>query len=257
MRGSIVWTEEEARYLRALLSWRPGKAEIEMQPAPEIKTPVGEFRILIVGAKRQFAKGTLSGEDEYPSPKYERGCRRIIQIDDQAYMIDALELQSEHLSNDIYLRQAVSITDAAVLLYDVTVRESFEIMSAVTDVIRDSLGAREYNLILVGNKSDCRDDERQVSWAEGHRLAASFRIRCSFIETSAKKGDNVNRIFPQLGSDVLKLRWLMQQRREQTEKVAAADQTANRLPVKRALRWKTWTRPWFHRRAVGGKTSVA
>ncbi|RYP55228.1 hypothetical protein DL769_010214 [Monosporascus sp. CRB-8-3] len=130
-------------------------------------------------------------------------------------------------------------------------------MSTVTDVIRDSLGAREYGFVLVGNKSDCRDDERQVSWAEGHRLAASFRIRCSFIETSAKKGDNVNRIFPQLGRDVLKLRWLMQQHREQTEKPAAVDQTANRLPVKRPPRWKTWTRPWFHRRSVGRKASVA
>ncbi|RYP04317.1 hypothetical protein DL764_004510 [Monosporascus ibericus] len=256
MRGSIVWTEEEARYLRALLSWRPGKTGVEMQPAPEIKTPGGEFRILILGAKRQFAKDTLSGEDEYPSPKYERGCRRIIQIDGQAYTIDALELQSEHLSEDIYLRQAVSITDAAVLIYDVTARDTFDIMSAVTDVIRDSLGAREYSLVLVGNKSDCRDDERQVSWAEGHRLAASFRIRCSFLETSAIKGDNVNRIFPQLGGDVLKLRWLMRQRREQTEKVVAAEQTANRLPVKRPPRWKMWTRPWFHRRSVERKTSV-
>ncbi|RYP11630.1 hypothetical protein DL765_007678 [Monosporascus sp. GIB2] len=265
MRGSIVWTEEEARYLRALLSWKPGKTEVEMQPAPEIKTPVAEFRVLVLGVKRcgktsiltRFVEDTLSGEDEYPSPKYERGCRRIIQIDDQDYMIDALELQSEHLSNDIYLRQAVSITDAAVLIYDVTVRESFDIMSAVADVIRDSLGMREYSLVLVGNKSDCRDDERQVSWAEGHRLAASFRIRCSFIETSAKKGDNVNRIFPQLGRDVLKLRWLMQQRSEQTERVVAVDQTADRLPVKRPPRWKTWTRPWFHRRSVERKTSVA
>ncbi|RYP78854.1 hypothetical protein DL771_000239 [Monosporascus sp. 5C6A] len=130
-------------------------------------------------------------------------------------------------------------------------------MSAVTDVIRDSLGTREYSLVLVGNKSDCRDNERQVSWAEGHRLAASFRIRCSFLETSAKKGDNVNGIFPQLGRDVLKLRWLMQQRREQTEKVTAADQTANHLPVKRPPRWKTWTWEWFHGRTVGRKTSVA
>ncbi|RYP45545.1 hypothetical protein DL768_008137 [Monosporascus sp. mg162] len=257
MRGSIVWTEEEARYLKALLSWRPGKTEVEVQPAPEIKTPVGEFRILLLGAKGQFAKDTLSGEDEYPSPKYERGCRRIIQIDDEAYMIDALELQSEHLSNDIYLRQAVSITDAAALIYDVTARESFEIISAVTDVIRDSLGPRDYSLVLVGNKSDCRDDERQVSWAEGHRLAASFGIHCSFIEASAKKGDKVNGIFPQLGRDVLKLRWLMQQRREQTEKVAEVDETANRLPAKRSPRWKTWTRPWFHRRSVGRKTSGA
>ena len=94
-----------------------------------------------------------------------------------------------------------------------------------------------------------------MSWAEGHRLAASFRIRCSFLETSAKRGENVDKVFPQLGKDVLKLRWLVRQRREEEEKLAAAnadddndDGAATRLPTKRRARWRSWTRPWFHRR---------
>lgn len=144
------------------------------------------------------------------------------------------------------------------MVYDVTARESFERMAAVAEVIRDAVETREYGLILVGNKSDCEEEveeeehqrQRQVSWAEGHRLAASFRIRCSFVETSARKGDNVDRIFLQLGKDVLKLRWLMQQRRrdQEEEKLVLEVPDDIGLPVmKRRPRWRSWTRPWFHR----------
>lgn len=53
MSGSIVWTEEEARYLRALLAWRPSKAETEKYATAEkTKAPVGEFRFLVIGAER-------------------------------------------------------------------------------------------------------------------------------------------------------------------------------------------------------------
>lgn len=142
------------------------------------------------------------------------------------------------------------------MIYDVTARKSFDIMTAVTEVIRDAVDTREYGLVLVGNKSDC-EEKRQVSWAEGHRLAAGLRVRCSFIETSAWKGDNVDKIFPQLGRDVLKLRWLMQQRREQDEGLSIAAQSNVNLPLKRRPRWKTWTRPWFHRRLEERKASMA
>ncbi|EMR61408.1 putative ras family small gtpase protein [Eutypa lata UCREL1] len=232
MSGSIVWTDEEAQYLRAVLAWRSSKAQSENHPTAETKAPIGEFRFLIIGAER-----------------------RVVQIEEQAYVVDALELRSEHLSNDSYLRQAIAITEAAILIYDVTARKSFDIMAAVTEVIRDAVETREYGLVLVGNKSDC-EEERQVSWAEGHRLAASLRIRCSFAETSALKGDNVDKIFPQLGKDVLKLRWLMKQRREQEERLSMEGQDDVNLPVKRRPRWRNWTRPWFHRRLEERKASM-
>jgi Ras-related protein Rab-8A len=41
--------------------------------------------------------------------------------------------------------------------------------------------------VLVGNKSDIND--RQVSYAEGERLAAELGIK--FFETSAKTGINI------------------------------------------------------------------
>ena len=225
--------------------------------------PPHYLQVLIV-TNSQFAEHTPLGEDEYPSPEYERGCRRTIQIDEEAYCIDALELRPEHLSNEPYLRQAIGITEAAIVMYDVTARDTFDIVAPVVDVIRDALGPREYGLALVGNKTDCNETgagARQVSWAEGHRLAAGLRIRCSFLETSAKRGDDVDRIFPQLGRDVLKIRWLARQRREDEVRFAVvedddADGDIIRVPVKRRARWRSWARPWFHRRMDGRKFSI-
>lgn len=56
---SIVWSEEESNYLRALLAWEepiPDSVlnrrlgEARSKPA-ERKRPVDEFRVLVVGAK--------------------------------------------------------------------------------------------------------------------------------------------------------------------------------------------------------------
>lgn len=58
----ILWTEEEARYLRAVLSWETLRIrdsqlglslENSVRRKPEVnrRPPVGEFRILVIGAK--------------------------------------------------------------------------------------------------------------------------------------------------------------------------------------------------------------
>jgi hypothetical protein len=60
----MVWTEEESRFLRAVMSWdalRPGDQGLmarsrqangyRQRPAVNNTPPVGEFRILVIGAK--------------------------------------------------------------------------------------------------------------------------------------------------------------------------------------------------------------
>ena len=48
-------------------------------------------------------------------------------------------------------------------------------------------------LVIVGNKSDLRADQRHVPPGEGHRLAEEFN--CSFIEASARLNINVTEAF--------------------------------------------------------------
>lgn len=54
-------------------------------------------------------------------------------------------------------------------------------------------GADWVPIVLVGNKCDIRDDQRQVSEEDGRKLAEEFK--CGFVETSAKGGTKVERSF--------------------------------------------------------------
>ena len=56
--------------------------------------------------------------------------------------------------------------------------------------------------IIVGNKCDCSDKERQVSYDEGVKMAQKYGVQ--FIETSAKENINIGEIFDGIGKDIKK-----------------------------------------------------
>jgi len=160
-------------------------------------------------------------------------------------------------------------------MYDVRSRDSFVLIQDLHRRIQEVLTVdkrQHYGLILVGNKADGDEDDkgdgpRMVSEGEGYELARNLAgglHRCAFRETSAKTGGNVDNIFVVLGSEVLKLRRLTQQRREQAEELARMaamtdvdgknlDEAPKRLP-----KWRVWSRPWFRRASedVAGKAAV-
>ncbi len=174
----------------------------------------------------------------------------MVEIDGLSYTVDALEMPSKHLSSNPMLEQALNITEAAILLYDVRDAASLKLAQGILDFIKESVSPREYGLLLVGNKSDADDDERQVPWAEGNKTAAALAIKCVFAEASARSGDNVAALFPTLGREILRIKKANQQRRDEAEKAALLkkNQNASNMPAKRRLGlWKTLTTPFFRR----------
>jgi GTPase SAR1 family protein len=212
-------------------------------------------------------------------------------------------MPSRHLSSNPLLEQAVAITEAAVLMYDVRDRDSFRLATRLAEFVRETTSGmgsgpnstgmrREYGLMLVGNKadSDGEDGERQVSWAEGRKAAmvlsraaaaggvhtihgrmvlststvnvvadanspgapaGAVETGCAFLEVSAKTGENVDNIFTHMARDVIRLRLLNQQRREEAERMMRMRQglkTPGAETAKRRLGfWKTLTTPFFKR----------
>jgi Cdc6-like AAA superfamily ATPase len=51
--GSMILSEEETRYFRALLAWEPSNADdlVKKKPLVPERSLAGEFRILILGSK--------------------------------------------------------------------------------------------------------------------------------------------------------------------------------------------------------------
>jgi len=63
------------------------------------------------------------------------------------------------------------------------------------------VGNSDTNMILVAAKADLEMD-RKVTKKQGEQLADRYNL--NFIETSAKEGDNINKVFQVLTQDVIK-----------------------------------------------------
>jgi Ras family protein len=99
-----------------------------------------------------------------------------------------------------------------VIVYSVASLQSFEMVNVIRDKILNHLvsstihhrlfavklketnqGADWVPLVIVGNKSDLKADQRQVTLEEGRQLSQQFD--CAFTEASARLGYNVAKAF--------------------------------------------------------------
>eukprot|EP00054_Salpingoeca_dolichothecata_P008373 m.47691 g.47691 ORF g.47691 m.47691 type:complete len:215 (+) comp17689_c0_seq2:186-830(+) len=93
-----------------------------------------------------------------------------------------------------YIRDAA----AAVIVYDISDRSSFEQVNKWVDQVRSQ---RQENVVLflVGNKCDLQH-KRQVTHYEGEKKARDIGAR--FFETSAKSGKDVHKLFQTVGEEL-------------------------------------------------------
>jgi GTPase SAR1 family protein len=115
-------------------------------------------------------------------------------------MVDEKETLVEFHDIDVirsypaFLENLIRESEAAILVYDITSRESFQFIKTIYDKVmstkasKNDLKSKRYTFCVTGNKSDC-PHERQVEMVEGEKLAAS--LGCHFWETSAKMMGNV------------------------------------------------------------------
>lgn len=82
----------------------------------------------------------------------------------------------------------------AIVVYDITNRQSFKDASRWIDDVRTERGDQVI-IVLVGNKTDLRDN-RVVTVDEGEAKAKELGVL--FMETSAKAGYNVKGLFKRL-----------------------------------------------------------
>jgi len=81
----------------------------------------------------------------------------------------------------------------ALLVYDVSRRATYQNLSSWLADARRHLTNPNTIIMLVGNKSDLSDTQRQVTYEEAAKFAEDNGL--VFIETSAKTGDNVEESF--------------------------------------------------------------
>jgi small GTP-binding protein len=87
-----------------------------------------------------------------------------------------------------------------LLVYDITNKFSFESLDRWLDELKNN-GDSDISIMLVGNKNDLESD-RAISLEEGKNFAEFHKM--AFIETSALNGNNIEKAFSELISDVYK-----------------------------------------------------
>ena len=90
-------------------------------------------------------------------------------------------------------------SSVAVIVYDITNRQSFLNTSKWLDDVRTERGD-DVIIILVGNKTDLGEKYRTVSTKEGEEKAMENGIL--FIESSAKTGHNIKILFEKLAEQL-------------------------------------------------------
>ena len=88
----------------------------------------------------------------------------------------------------------------AFVVYDITRKETFDSTDRWINDLKISSDPK-INIILIGNKSDL-EDKRDVLKEQGEEKAKSFG--CAFLETSAFNGDNIDKGFEMMISDIFK-----------------------------------------------------
>jgi len=115
---------------------------------------------------------------------------RLLEIDDTKVKIQIWDTAGQESFRSItnnYYRS----THAALLVYDITVRDTFQSMKGWLDEILHHSDPN-ITIILIGNKCDIQD-KRVVPRSEGEQFAKDYGLL--FLETSAKKATNIETAF--------------------------------------------------------------
>lgn len=160
------------------------------------KSGIKELKLVVVGGGG-VGKSALTIQlihshfvDEY-DPTIEDSYRKQVVIDNEVQVLDILDTagQEEYSAmREQYMRTG----EGFLLVYSITSKTSFEELMTYYQQIQRVKDSDYVPIVIVGNKSDL-EDERQVSYEEGVRLAKQFNS--PFMETSAKQNINVEDAF--------------------------------------------------------------
>ncbi|XP_062183103.1 ras-related protein Rab-2-A-like [Phragmites australis] len=115
---------------------------------------------------------------------------RIVTIDDKPTKLQIWDTAGQETFREV-TRMYYSGAAAAILVYDITRRETFDHVPRWLEDARQ-LAPDNLTVMLVGNKCDL-SDKRAVSYEEGERFAKGHGL--IFLESSAKTSENVEEAF--------------------------------------------------------------
>jgi Ras-related protein Rab-6A len=190
--------------------------ELGIDPSSIMKSPIQynddkspkkiemRFKLVVLGDQ---AAGKTSLINQFVTKKFYTDYRPTlgISITSQLYALQGFEesgtkinLMIWDLAGQKFFRRVrkyyLQNANAAFIVYDSTSKESFDHVRSWHRDVKDVI--LNIPIVILGNKIDL-ESERKVSYEQGATLAKE--LRCSFMETSAKTGQNVRDTFSIIG----------------------------------------------------------
>lgn len=176
------------------------KPQSEGSKKPFKKMFVGTYNLGVFGSahigKIEIIERLISSRffEEY-DPTIEDSFRKQVVIDQFTCLLEIFDANENEYPT---VQEILDLSDGFLFVYSITNRASLDELRNVHGPQVQKAASKNY--IVVGN--DCeREESRQVGVLEGLQYAAS--INALFVETSAKKGINVERAF----YDLVRLIW--------------------------------------------------
>jgi len=160
--------------------------------------PSQKQRKMAVVGSRSVGKSSLTVQfvdghfvDSY-YPTIENTFSKIIRYRNQDYALEIIDTAGQDEYTILNSKHFIGI-HGYMVVYSVASKQSFEMCRIIRDKILNHLGVDEVPLMIVGNKSDLRPEQRQVSLADGKKLAEE--LGCGFVEASARYNEKVDKAF--------------------------------------------------------------
>lgn len=162
------------------------------------------FKVVLLG---DYAVGKTCIVQRYISDTFDEDYKATLGVDICSQQLrfgkDEIQLQIWDLSGqtdfELLRTQYLNGSDCAVIVYDVTRPSSLENIQVWIREAHTQLPSLP--IVLVGNKADL-DEERRVSQKQAQQSANEHGM-LFYLETSAKSGENVDRLFHQLAQRLI------------------------------------------------------
>jgi len=159
--------------------------------------PAKSRKIAIVGSRSvgkssltvQFVDGHFV-ESYYPT--IENTFSKVIKYKNQEFATEIIDTAGQDEYSILNSKHFIGI-HGYMLVYSVASMASFEMVDVIRNKILNHLGTEWVPVVIVGNKSDLRPEQRQVSAEDGQKAAESFK--CAWTEASARYDENVTKAF--------------------------------------------------------------
>lgn len=169
-------------------------------------TPPKQRKIAIVGSRSvgkssltvQFVDGHFV-ESYYPT--IENTFSKIIRYKGQDFATEIIDTAGQDEYSILNSKHFIGI-HGYILVYSVASKQSFEMIRIIRDKILNHLGADWVPIVIIGNKSDLRPEQRQVQPENGKALGEEFK--CAWTEASARYNENVSKAFELMVAEVEK-----------------------------------------------------